>query len=125
MLLRDLITPEEIDETQVWARSGKKVVRKYRCSGGHRKGRIVAKMAQCFAAPDMKKRAQMKRTKEAKQFRESIATVDKIVTVGGIHGKILEVAETTILISSEGTKLRIEKSSISPNSMDQLGNQQR
>jgi hypothetical protein len=63
MLLRDLITPEEIDETQVWARSGKKVVRKYRCSGGHRKGRIVAKMAQCFAAPDMKKRAQMKRTK--------------------------------------------------------------
>ncbi len=70
-------------------------------------------------------RPQMKRTKEAKQFRESIATGDKIVTIGGIHGKILEVAETTILISSEGTKLRIEKSSISPNSMDQLGNQQR
>ena len=62
-------------------------------------------------------RPQMKRTKEAKQFRESIATGDKIVTIGGIHGKILEVAETTILISSEGTKLRIEKSSISPNSI--------
>ena len=70
-------------------------------------------------------RPQMKRTKEAKQYRESIAQGDKIVTIGGIHGKILEVSETTILISSEGTKLRIEKSSISPNSMDQLGNQQR
>jgi preprotein translocase subunit YajC len=70
-------------------------------------------------------RPQMKRTKEAKEYRESIATGDKIVTIGGIHGKILEVSETTILISSEGTKMRIEKSSISPNSMDQLGNQQR
>ncbi len=70
-------------------------------------------------------RPQMKRTKEAKQYRESIAQGDKIVTIGGIHGKVLEVSDTTILISSEGTKLRIEKSSISPNSMDQLGNQQR
>jgi preprotein translocase subunit YajC len=69
-------------------------------------------------------RPQMKRTKEAKQFREGIASGDKIVTIGGIHGKVLEVADTTILISSEGTKFRIEKSSISPNSMDQLGNQQ-
>ncbi len=70
-------------------------------------------------------RPQMKRTKEAKQYRESIAQGDKIVTIGGIHGKVLEVSDTTMLISSEGTKLRIEKSSISPNSMDQLGNQQR
>tara|TARA_B110000503_G_scaffold43763_1_gene71614 strand:- start:592 stop:897 length:306 start_codon:yes stop_codon:yes gene_type:complete len=65
MLLREFfIDPiEELDESQVWARSGKKVVRKYRCTGGHRNGRIVAKMAQCFAAPDVKKRAQLKRTK--------------------------------------------------------------
>ena len=68
-------------------------------------------------------RPQMKRTKEAKQYRESIAQGDKVVTIGGIHGKVLEISETTMLISSEGTKLRIEKSSISPNSMDQLGNQ--
>ncbi len=69
-------------------------------------------------------RPQMKRTKEAKQYRESIAQGDKVVTIGGIHGKVLEVSDTTMLISSEGTKLRIEKSSISPNAMDQLGNQQ-
>lgn len=69
-------------------------------------------------------RPQMKRTKEAKQFRESLSTGDKIVTIGGIHGKILEITDTTILISSDGTKLRIEKTSISTNAIDKLGEQQ-
>ena len=62
MLLRDLFTIE-LEETLVWARSGKKVVRKYRCSGGKRKGRVVSKIAQCFAPPDMKKRMTLKKTK--------------------------------------------------------------
>ena len=66
MLLREFfIDPEEevLEEGQTWARSGKKVVRKFRCSGGPRKNRIVAKMAQCFAAPDIKKRQTLKKTK--------------------------------------------------------------
>ena len=65
MLLRELLnhTTEDLEEGQTWARSGKKVVRKYRCSGGPRKNRVVSKMAQCFAAPDIKKRMQLKMTK--------------------------------------------------------------
>ena len=64
MLLRELFNQEtELEEGQTWARSGKKVVRKYRCSSGPRKNRVVAKMAQCFAAPDIKKRMVLKRTK--------------------------------------------------------------
>lgn len=59
MLLREFFI-DQIDEKQVWARSGKKVVRKYRCSGGRRHGRIVAKIAQCYAAPDVKKRTRLK-----------------------------------------------------------------
>lgn len=62
MLLRDLFD-SIIIEKQVWARSGKKVVRKYRCTSGSRKGRIVAKISQCFAAPDIKKRFVLKKTK--------------------------------------------------------------
>ena len=54
---------ESLEEKQIWARSGQKVVRKYRCTAGIRKGRIVAQMAQCFAAPDLKKRFSLKRTK--------------------------------------------------------------
>jgi hypothetical protein len=61
MLLRELTLP--LEEKRIWARSGKKVVRKYRCTSGRRKGRIVAKIGQCFAAPDMKKRFTLKKTK--------------------------------------------------------------
>ena len=61
MLLREMF--DTVLEAQVWARSGKKVVRKYRCTAGKRKGRIVARPAQCFAAPDMKKRFTLKKTK--------------------------------------------------------------
>lgn len=54
---------EIISERQVWAKSGSKVVRKYRCMSGGRKGRTVKDPAQCFAAPDIKKRMTLKRTK--------------------------------------------------------------
>ena len=65
-------------------------------------------------------RPQIKRTKDAKKFRENLTVGDKVVTTGGIHGKILEVTDSTFLISSDGTKLRIDKNSISPNAIDQL-----
>jgi hypothetical protein len=61
MLLRELTS--SLEEKRVWAKSGKKVVRKYRCSGGRRHGRVVSKIQQCFAAPDMKKRFAMKKLK--------------------------------------------------------------
>lgn len=62
MLVREFFY-DQIIEKQVWARSGKKVVRKYRCMTGKRKGRVVANISQCFAAPDMKKRIKLKQTK--------------------------------------------------------------
>jgi hypothetical protein len=63
MLLREFFKTDKIEEKQVWARSGKKVVRKYRCTSGKRKGRVVAKMQQCFAAPNLKKSKTLKVTK--------------------------------------------------------------
>ena len=56
----------EVTEGLAWAKRGNKVVRKFRCTSGRRKGRIVAKPAQCFAAPDMKKRIKLKMTKMRK-----------------------------------------------------------
>jgi len=52
-----------LDEKQVWAKSGQKVVRKYRCTAGSRKGRVVKEPAQCFRAPDVKRRINLKKTK--------------------------------------------------------------
>ena len=63
--VQDKIKKEEesLDEKTVWGRTGSKVVRKYRCVGGSRHGRVVSKMQQCYAVPDVKKRIQFKKTK--------------------------------------------------------------
>jgi|TARA_R110002153_G_scaffold245814_1_gene401375 hypothetical protein len=54
---------EVINEAMAWGKRGNKVVRKYRCTSGNRKSRLVSKPAQCFAAPDIKKRIRFKMTK--------------------------------------------------------------
>ena len=68
-------------------------------------------------------RPQMKKQKELKNFRANLKVGDKVVTIGGVHGKILEMRDTTIVISSEGTKLVFEKSAISQGVSEQLAAQ--
>lgn len=66
-------------------------------------------------------RPQMKKAKEAKQMRERLAKGDRIVTIGGIHGKITDMDDSTFVIEIEsGQKMRIEKTAISSNPQDQL-----
>lgn len=66
-------------------------------------------------------RPQSKKQKELKKFRENLKKGDKVVTIGGIHGTILEVTDSTVLITSEGSKLRMEKSAISQQVAENLG----
>lgn len=65
-------------------------------------------------------RPQQKKAKEQKNFRENLAPGDKVVTIGGIHGKILEVTDSTVLLNCEGSKLRFAKSAIAQSVSDQL-----
>lgn len=59
-------------------------------------------------------RPQQRKQKETKKYLTEIKKNDMVVTVGGIHGKIVEVSDTTVLVDVDrGTKLLIEKSSIS------------
>ncbi len=58
-------------------------------------------------------RPQSKKNKDLKKFRESLKKGDKIITAGGVHGKILEVGETTVIIETEGQgRLKLEKMSV-------------
>lgn len=58
-------------------------------------------------------RPQSKKNKETQKFRENLKKGDKIVTMGGIHGKILEIEGTVVILEVEGgTKLKIEKSAV-------------
>ena len=53
----------------VFARRGKSITKKFRCTTGKRQGRVVASPQQCFAPIDLKKRFIMKRTKASKGAR--------------------------------------------------------
>jgi preprotein translocase subunit YajC len=69
---------------------------------------------------------QTKKAKAQKKFRENIKVGDKIVTIGGIHGKIAEIADTTLIITVEaGVKLKIEKNAISVDSTNLIGTEQK
>jgi preprotein translocase subunit YajC len=66
-------------------------------------------------------RPQVKRQKDVKKFRDSLAKGNKIITIGGIHGKIVEMQDTTCTIEVEGgVKLKLEKSAIASDAQDQL-----
>jgi preprotein translocase subunit YajC len=65
-------------------------------------------------------RPQQKKQKEQKNFRANLAPGDKVVTIGGIHGKILEVSDATVLLNCEGSKIRFAKSAIAQTASDQL-----
>lgn len=59
-------------------------------------------------------RPQMRKTKEQKKYRESLAKGDKVVTVGGIHGKILDMEDNTIILEMiDKNRIKVEKSAIS------------
>jgi len=47
----------------VWARRGKKIKRKVRCTSGRRKGRVVSSASSCSKKVDIKRRMLFKRTK--------------------------------------------------------------
>ena len=59
-------------------------------------------------------RPQSKKAKEQKVFRETIEKGSKIITIGGIHARIVDVKDTTFVIETgSGVKLEIEKTAVS------------
>lgn len=67
-------------------------------------------------------RPQMRKNKDQKKFRESLKKGDRVVTIGGIHGKILEVSETTVVLDvGNQVKMIFEKSAVAMDTSSQLG----
>jgi preprotein translocase subunit YajC len=58
-------------------------------------------------------RPQVKRQKELKKFRESLQKGDKVVTTGGIYGKIAEIKDNYIVVEvDDNVKLKIDKAAV-------------
>ena len=59
-------------------------------------------------------RPQMKKAKDLKQYISELKKGDKVVTTAGIHGRIADLNDTTIVLEVEGgTKIRFDKSAVS------------
>ncbi|MEM9857582.1 MAG: preprotein translocase subunit YajC [Bacteroidota bacterium] len=59
-------------------------------------------------------RPQQKKQKEQKKFIEEIKRGDQVITVGGIHGKVLSVEDDAVMLEvDKGVKVKVQKSSIS------------
>jgi preprotein translocase subunit YajC len=65
-------------------------------------------------------RPQQAKIKKEKDFQGSIKVGDRIVTTSGIHGKIAEIAEKTVVIETMSGKLKIERASISQDLSESL-----
>ena len=58
-------------------------------------------------------RPQQKRAADAKNFRQSLAKGSRIVTIGGLHGLVVDLTEDTVVVEVDrGTKLRFDRSAI-------------
>ena len=61
-------------------------------------------------------RPQIKKQKKERAYRSSLQKGDKVITIGGVHGKITEIKEDTFIIEVHtGFKLKVEKSAVSMN----------
>jgi preprotein translocase subunit YajC len=59
-------------------------------------------------------RPQQAKIKKEKSFEASLKVGDKIITKSGMHGKIAELSETTVIIETMSGKIKMERSAISP-----------
>lgn len=64
-------------------------------------------------------RPQMKKQKEVKKYRESIQKGDKVVTIGGIYGKINEVKDRTVILDvGNNIILKVDRDAINRDMSD-------
>ncbi len=58
-------------------------------------------------------RPQQKKQRQIEEYRSKLAKGDKVVTIGGLHGKITDVQEKVFVIEiADGVRITIEKAAV-------------
>ncbi|HEY9123443.1 MAG TPA: preprotein translocase subunit YajC [Bacteroidales bacterium] len=58
-------------------------------------------------------RPQMKRQKELKNFRDSLQKGDKVITTGGIYGRIVEIQDHVVFVEiDQNVKIKVDKAAL-------------
>lgn len=64
-------------------------------------------------------RPQQKKQKETRRFRENLQQGDKVITAGGIYGRIRQIKETSVLLEiAPNVTITIDKGMIYPSASD-------
>lgn len=64
-------------------------------------------------------RPQSKKQKEIKKFREGLSKGDKVITAGGIYGRIKDIKDNAFVVEiSDNVKIMIDKNSVYPSADD-------
>ena len=70
-------------------------------------------------------RPQQKKQKEIRKAREAMKTGDRVVTAGGIHGKLKEISDNTVMLEvAPGVQIKIDKGSVFPAGVENPNAQQ-
>lgn len=68
-------------------------------------------------------RPQMKRQKELRKYREALKKGDKVITTGGIYGKVVDVKDAHVVVEiADNVKVKMDKSAIVMDMTDVAGN---
>jgi len=67
-------------------------------------------------------RPQQKKSKDQKKFMSELGVGDKVITIGGLHGKITEMNDLTLTleVDNKGTKMTFERAAVSLESTKRL-----
>ncbi len=58
-------------------------------------------------------RPQVKKQKELKNYRSSISKGEKIVTTGGIYGKVMDVKDQTLTVEiADNVRIKVDKNAV-------------
>ena len=58
-------------------------------------------------------RPQSKKQKEIRKFREGLQNGDKVITAGGIYGRIKEIKENAVILEvADGVRIQVDKVSV-------------
>jgi preprotein translocase subunit YajC len=64
-------------------------------------------------------RPQVRRQKELKNYRSALQKGDKIITTGGIYGKITDIKEQTVTVEiADNIRIRVDKNAILKDTSD-------
>ena len=88
--------------------------------GGAATGQIITMVLIIVVFYFIMIRPQVKKQKDQKKYVEELKKGDRVITTSGMHGRIIDINDNTILLEVENGKIRFDKAAVSLDSSKAL-----